>query len=752
MASQPSPGSDDSIQGPQLHPEVCQRNRPTPSRVVSAPQPSSLPRCVNPTAHPLPRCVSLTAPLPPQSSASPEKLHDQLLGLIIERDNVKEASRLLCKGAPIESVASGGNSPLRLAVILDRCRTTNLLLACGAMLPANLLQDAWQSPDVTSGVLAALTATYLCRLRAERGRVKALVKGIAALMKTIEGDTPWRAAWPEDEPQALSALMVEAVRARCPVSAAFLHQAGAWSFLSGEWGTSALATALEEGHTDMAELLVRHLGSSIFADVRLLSGAMPEAERRRLGQYQYQRELVMLEDLVIRQKSERGKEAARLALQLQEKLHDSHVAGRRYEGLPRAAGRSVLQLSVRKGLVQLTYLVVQVGRLPVDVTLDDICGTTALHEAASHGKDSCVALLLGVGADPLRRDRYDQTPRLLAAMFGHKSTEQLLALHEPRDPPCRAGTTAEQANHNYDAYLRRYEKLGSEKRESLTPIDRHYPERVTCRLMEAIGVQELWERAGDALVDFSRGEAREVKDAVMKELHSIIEKIAQEDSLYNGKLRLVGSSEDGSKIYCPDEMDVNLLITPKNVKVEVEETPKGLAPAKGNYKMSIVADAPGLQGNKLMYNLFLLLHKCLAKYTLQDERLSFVPPGLSSTQVGAALTLAWQGKEYPLLLVGVDLVPVLELPWHEKISKPKLIKDTAKTFHVSNTADGYWRCSFALTEATVLKKLSPIRRRVMVMGKVLLSCLKTEPWMPQHMKHLCLLRPTTVMHYTTKVQ
>ncbi|XP_050691598.1 serine/threonine-protein phosphatase 6 regulatory ankyrin repeat subunit C-like isoform X2 [Eriocheir sinensis] len=215
-----------------------------------------------------------------KSSASPEELHDQLLGLIIERDNVKEASRLLCKGAPIESVASGGNSPLRLAVILDRCRTTNLLLACGAMLPANLLQDAWQSPDVTSGVLAALTA------------------------------------------------------------------------------------------------------------------------------YQYQRELVMLEDLVIRQKSERGKEAARLALQLQEKLHGSHVAGRRYEGLPRAAGRSVLQLSVRKGLVQLTYLVVQVGRLPVDVTLDDICGTTALHEAASHGKDSCVALLLGVGADPLRRDRY----------------------------------------------------------------------------------------------------------------------------------------------------------------------------------------------------------------------------------------------------------------------------------------------------------------------------------------------------------
>lgn len=334
-------------------------------------------------------------------------------------------------------------------------------------------------------------------------------------------------------------------------------------------------------------------------------------------------------------------------------------------------------------------------------------------------------------------DRYGQTPRLLAAMFGHKSTEQLLALREPRDLHCRAGTTAEQASSHYDAYLRSYDRVGRAGRESLTPIDRHDPARVTCKLLGAIGVHELWQKAKEVVVDFSCGEALEVKNVVMKELQTIMDKVAQENSLYRGCLRLVGSSQDQSKIYSPDEFDVNLVITPKNVRVDVKETPKESAKLKGKLQMSVVDDTPGLQGNKFMENLFLLVQKCLTKYTLQDERLSLVPPGLSSTQVGAALALAWQGRKYPLLLVGVDLVPVLELPWHEKIIKPEFLKDKARTFHVSNTADGSWRCSFALTEAMVLKSLAPIKRLVLVMGKVLLSCLKADPWMPQDMKFHC---------------
>ncbi|XP_050704683.1 ankyrin-1-like [Eriocheir sinensis] len=235
-----------------------------------------------------------------ESSLSPEELQNELFTLIIQGDNVQKVSRLLCMGVPIEPIASDVNSPLRLAVILDRRQTVNLLLASGALLPACLLQDAWQSPDVTSGVLATLNANYLWRLRAERDRLDSsgqseerrhLFKtGIDDILKTIEGDTPWQAAWPKDQaalpkdkPKALSDLMVEAVHAKCPVTAAFLHRAGAWSFLSGDRGASAMATALEEGHKGMAELLVKHLGTSIYSDVHLLNRIKPE-ERRRLEQ------------------------------------------------------------------------------------------------------------------------------------------------------------------------------------------------------------------------------------------------------------------------------------------------------------------------------------------------------------------------------------------------------------------------------------------------------------------------------------
>ncbi|KAK8375154.1 hypothetical protein O3P69_015607 [Scylla paramamosain] len=87
----------------------------------------------------------------------------------------------------------GGLSVLRLAVTTDRINTVNLLLASGAPLPASLLQEAWQSPDVTHRVLAFLTTAYCCRLRAEQRRLKkvssALVEGIDnlnALLRWLE--------------------------------------------------------------------------------------------------------------------------------------------------------------------------------------------------------------------------------------------------------------------------------------------------------------------------------------------------------------------------------------------------------------------------------------------------------------------------------------------------------------------------------------------------------------------------------------
>ncbi|KAK8405453.1 hypothetical protein O3P69_001789 [Scylla paramamosain] len=386
-----------------------------------------------------------------QSYKLPEELHEELLSTVSRRDDVQAVSTLICKGAPIELL--GGLSVLRLAVTTDRINTVSLLLASGAPLPASLLQEAWQSPDVTHRVLATLTTAYCCRLRAEQRRLEkvssALVEGIDNLVTTIEGNTPWQAAWrwgKETDRPALSDLLAKAAAANCPVTAAFLHMAGGWTVFNGASGGTALHAALEAGHKGMAELLIRDLGGCpCVPDThgRLAVHMMPHEEQQRLEQKLFMAEREKLKDMELRLKADHEKTAARTALCIQEDLFESHKKGEgKNVSLP--DGHAALLLASRKGLLQLTHLILQEGHFPVDEVLDHTCGTTALHQAASHGQDGCVALLLSAGANPQQRDTYGHTPRHLAAMFGNKSTFELLAHQESQDPPCRWGITSTQ--------------------------------------------------------------------------------------------------------------------------------------------------------------------------------------------------------------------------------------------------------------------------------------------------------------------
>ncbi|XP_063856866.1 ankyrin-1-like isoform X2 [Scylla paramamosain] len=673
-----------------------------------------------------------------QSGVPPEHLHEELLSTVSRWDDVQAVSTLLCKGAPIE--LQGGHSVLRLAVTTDRTHTVSLLLASGASLSANLLQEAWQSPDVTQRVLALLTTAYCCRLRAEQRRLEkgnsALVEGIDNLVKTIEGNTPWQAAWrwgKETDRPALSDLLAKAAAANCPVTAAFLHKAGGWTVFNGASGGTALHAALVVGHRGMAELLIRNLGACPYVPDthgRLPVHMMPNEEQQLLEQKLFMEERGKLENMELRLKADHEKIAARTALCIQEVLFKSHKKGEG-KNVSSPDGRAALLLASRKGLLQLTHLILQEGYFPVDEVLDDTCGTTALHQAASHGQDGCVALLLSAGANTQQRDTYGQTPRHLAGMFGHKSTFELLSHQETQDPPCHAGTTATQVRENFKMFHNMYYKY---KRNLLDTVDRHNPESVIGNLVKSIGLQELQEEAQRVAVDLSMGEALEVKDAVMAEVGMIMNKVSAADPTYRGDLRLAGSSRDGSKLYAPDEFDINLVIHEDNVGITVSQRRKEEAPLKGRLQISVKTDNPRLEGNRFMASLYEEVHRCLAGHTLQDKRLSLVPPGLTSTQVGVGLSLAWQGREYPLLLVGVDLVPVLEVPWLEQVSRPFLTPEDTTTMQLSNAADGTWRCSFALTEAEVLGTLTPAERQVQLMGKVLLSRLKPERWMPRHKK------------------
>ncbi|XP_045137009.1 uncharacterized protein LOC123519625 isoform X2 [Portunus trituberculatus] len=420
--------------------------------------------------------------------------------------------------------------------------------------------------------LASLfSQAYCCRLRAEQNRLEKvsnnLVKGVSNLLETIEGNSPWEATWrwcKDTNRATLSDLLAKATAANCPVTAAFLQKAGAWSFFSGTSGSSALHAALEAGHQGMAELLIRELGGCPYVlDTygRLPIDLMTDEERRKLEERLFEEEREKLKDLVLRQKAYREKEAVRRAIYVQKVLFRSYKKNKN-RNLSDINGRTTLLLASRKGLLQLTHMLLQVGRLPVDKVLDNICGTTALHEAASHGQDGCVSLLLSVGADSQQRDTYGQTPRLLAAMFGNTSTFDLLAYQERQDSPCRAGTTATQVQQNFKLYHNMYFKYSH---NLIKPFDRHCPENVIKKILKAIDVEKLQQEA----VDFSKGEALEVKEAVMEELNTIIKKVSSANPIYRGELKLTGSSQDGSKLYAPDEFDVNIVIKVNDVKVKL---------------------------------------------------------------------------------------------------------------------------------------------------------------------------------------
>ncbi|XP_045110134.1 LOW QUALITY PROTEIN: ankyrin-2-like [Portunus trituberculatus] len=679
----------------------------------------------------------------PQGGASPDQLYEELLSTVSRGDHVQEVSHLLCKGVPLESW--GGHSVLKLAVTNDRARTVNLLLASGASLSASLLQKAWQSPNVTPQVLASLTTAYCCRLRAEKRRLvkisSVLVKGIKSLLKDIEGNTPWRTAWrwgKGTDRAALSDLLAKTAAANCPVTASFLHSAGAWTSFSQVSHGSALHAALDAGHQCMAELLIRDLGACPYVPDSV--GRLPldiithEERRYHLEQKLLEMESEKLENMVLSLKADHEKKAARTALRMQKVLFEDRKISILISSID---ARNTLLLASRKCLLQLIYCMLQNGCILVDEVLDNICGTTALHQAASHGQNGCVELLLSAGANHQQGDRYGQTPGHLAAMFGHKSIYELLEHRGMQGATCyagancRAGTTAMQVRDNFKIFLTKYWKYN---RKLHLPSDHHDPQIITRNLVKAITLEELQDMTKQVVVDLSKGEALEVKEAVLSEIGIIMRKVSAANPTYCGDLRLAGSSQDGSKLYAPDEFDINLVIHEDDIEVNVSKRAKEEATLKGSFQISIKTSKADLQGNRFMAGLYEEVHRCLAGHILEDRRLSLVPPGLTSTQVGVALTLAWQGEEYPLLLIGVDLVPVLEVPWLEHVSRPFLTPEDTTTMQLSNAADGTWRCSFALTEAKVLKTLSPAERQVQLMGKILLSRLKAEPWMPYHKK------------------
>ncbi|KAK8719708.1 hypothetical protein OTU49_017508 [Cherax quadricarinatus] len=691
----------------------------------------------------------------PQAEDAAPVLYKKLLTVISAGDDVMAAYHLLRSGAPLEPVGDFYTSALVLAITCNRPRILSLLVAAGAPLTTcsgglSLLQVAWRSHDVTVRVRVLVTRHFLHALQAENHRVRpedyVLSEGIAHLVKSLRGETPWQTSWPIQSHTDLTSLMVLAATNNCPLTASFLRQAGGKAFLQDQFGKTPLHAALDTYNWNLATLMVKNIGACMYipdSSGRLPVDMLPSQHRNQLELDIFRQERQQLEELVEKAKDKEDMD------QLQEVLDEFDSLFTRYCANPAIAKTRLpstaspqehaihaygLLVSCRRGLLQLAYLLVTVGGLNVDTVLDGTHDSTGLHEAASHGNSGCLVLLLSLGASAIKQDRYKHTPAHFAAMFGHNTTyQQLEVFMRKHQPVSKAGTTPTDIVFNFKEYLHRYLKTDIDSGETFVF---NQPSEAIKKLLNLTNIRDLTRQLDDIRVDFCKGEAKQVKDGVIKEVQNILDEVSSIDKLYEGELITVGSSSDGTRLYAPDEYDLSVVLSNvPEIRIEIIEQDAHQTALSGHrLRLRVKTDHPSLHGKNLINNFYELVRSCLEKHTIKCSHLSLVPPGVTRTQVGIAIAFAWQGKEYPLLLIGIDLVPVLAVPWPAEVSRPPLTPESINQVYLSNTADGEWRCSFAGAEAEVLKQLDSQERRVYLACKTLLSYLKADPWMPREVK------------------
>lgn len=695
-----------------------------------------------------------------EAGKSQEELYGELLGVISTGDDVKKASALVKAGAPLEPTGEYSTHSLVLAITSNRPRIVSLLLAAGASVNItfhrlNLVQVAWLSPDVTAMVSMLITRHMENVLQEEKTLCEAteLRDGIDFLLDALRSRTPWKAAWPAQssgkpqQQQLLTSLMVEAARANCALTALFLQQAGALAHGHDVCsGMSPMAAAVQEGHQRLIHFMAKTTASLYIRDT---TGQLPRdslfpSQRQELEKMVYEQEIRMLNHQEEKTKDEEDKALFREIQALHRDLYQRHlipgVAPSETPMYEKDIVRRTLLVASQHGLVQLPFILITKGVISVNEEVDPITGTTALHQAAAYGHKNLVALLLNLGADLTCRDTGDHTPAHLGAMFGYSvAYKQLWSLQLSEKLICKAGTTPSDICRNFGLYLKKYRKSG----EINELPDTNDPLMVFQNHFHSLTLSKLIEMTAEDSVNFDSGEAAEVKDTVMAELEIIKGKVAEKNPMFNGSLKLLGSSRDNTRLFAPDEFDVNLVISHlPEVRVEICEFPRLKAIAKG-HKLCIKVESedPDFEKNleatvwkNTFYN---LTYEALKHHRFRDPRLSLVPPGVTRTQVGAAIQMAWQGSEYPLLLINVDLVPVIATPWPPDFPKPYLTPSQAdkETLGITNIDDSLWRFSFAETEAVVLQGLSPEERRVYMTCKTLLYTFKAERWMPREVKN-----------------
>ncbi|KAK8406175.1 hypothetical protein O3P69_007122 [Scylla paramamosain] len=541
---------------------------------------------------------------------SPIELYWKLLITISVSDDIGEARKLLSSGAPLQATKDLRTDAMVLAITCNRPRIVTLLAAAGAPLTTisgglSLLQVAWLTPDVTTRVRVLITRIFLNVLKVEQDRVRPqdslLRSGIDYLLDGLRSDAPVKTAWPfrNKAYSNLTNLLVAAARNNCPLTATFLKLCGGMAFKQNDQGTTPLHVALEANQLGMARGMVRDLGACPYvtdSQGNLPLDLLQPEMKKQVEEEIYEQERHKIENYQEKEKDQEDKNTYQDVLEVLETLFAKHV-GLSEDTPPEPLLTQTLLVASHRGMHLLTYLVIKVGGLSINTVVDPMQDSTALHQAASHGHTVCVALLLSLGACVLQQDRYGHTAAHLAAMFCHKLTYRLLIKEmDQQYLLSRAGKAHRQVAQDFKAYLKLYNKVKVvDPQKSLRFNDTNVAIR---ELLTEDNFRNKLKKLKKYIVDFSQGEAKEVKEAVVKEVGALVSHVADQNSLYDGRLVLVGSSADNSRLYAPDEFDMNLVVSGvEGVEVRMEELASHEALLQGHpLRARVRADHSDLQG------------------------------------------------------------------------------------------------------------------------------------------------------------
>ncbi|XP_068243701.1 uncharacterized protein [Palaemon carinicauda] len=389
------------------------------------------------------------------------------------------------------------------------------------------------------------------------------------------------------------------------------------------------------------------------------------------------------------------------------------------------------------------HLLVQVAKVHPNIVIDDICQTTAIHHTAMKDNMSATMYLKASGFDVRKVDKYGRTPSHFAYMYGNKDIGDYL---KPRTEEIQtdSGLVPEDMWNAYKKYMTLY---------GIDLQTTNKPEFNECNnsddlislhlnaLLNKWGVKGITDAVKKAKVDYSLGESREVFTCIKNFLMRLISSIGEKEPLLTGKLTFVGSSEDDVRLITPDEYDCNLVLDNFNClpgggcRMMLQEI--GSKVSYVDKKICISFDSPELQdlfqGTNLLIRFSEAMKECLQDFPMEDRRLSITPPSMKQTLVGIALRFSWNGNEFPLLLIDVDIVPVVRALWPSELKKPVFTPEIKEVF-INKLGRDEWRFSFAQAENMIMKKLSQDEKIVYLACKMIIGSMKTEGWMQQQLK------------------